>query len=162
MKLIPQMIVLRELSLLIGGDNENIVESIVDYHFKEFVNQWPQLKRYRLNIKCKTVAQMRRLYESMNRMKQLRRLELILMTSYVNEVLAIELSPKSLSPLKRLTHLELVLYRCVLNETYFDSIHTHLPHLQSLKINTKLEITPTIEAMVEKLPKLKCFEFNTQ
>ena len=45
---------LRELSLVMSVDNviinENTVESIVDYHCKEFVNQWPQLKRYRQDM----------------------------------------------------------------------------------------------------------------
>src|ERR1700754_4390211 len=95
---------------------------------------------------------------SVNRMKRLRRLELGLSVSHVNEVHAIELSPKSLSPLKRLTHL--YLYVCVLNETFFDSIHTHLSHIQSLRISSDLVITPAIESMVRKLPKLKCFEFE--
>ncbi|CAG2168725.1 unnamed protein product [Oppiella nova] len=42
---------------------------------------------------------------------------------------------------------------------FFDSVDTHLPHIESLKITSRLEITPTIVAIVEKLPHLKCFDW---
>jgi len=39
---------------------------------------------------------------------------------------------------------------------------THLPLIQSLKINSGLEITRGIEASVKRLSGLKCFDFKTQ
>ncbi|CAG2173732.1 unnamed protein product, partial [Oppiella nova] len=73
LKLIPQLRALRELSLEFNPAYEEFVESIVDYHCTEFVNQLPQLKRYQLRMYCKSSAQLERLYESVGRMKGLRR-----------------------------------------------------------------------------------------
>ncbi|CAG2163006.1 unnamed protein product [Oppiella nova] len=43
---------------------EEYIRTVIDYHCKEFVNQWPQLKRYQLFMMCLTEPQVRQLYES--------------------------------------------------------------------------------------------------
>jgi len=149
LSVISQMKAIRELSLVMTIENLDAIQSIVDYHCEVFVNQWPQLKRYRLHM-C---------HLSEKQMKQLPRLDLVLNPS--TEIMGhkLDLTSKSLSPLKRLTHFELDIKNYVMNETFFDSIHTHLPHIQSLMV-TELKITPTIEAMLKMLPKLKCFRYS--
>ncbi|CAG2167363.1 unnamed protein product, partial [Oppiella nova] len=140
MKLLPQLKALRELVLVqTFSDNADTIQSIVDYHCDEFVNQWPQLKRYRLQMWCKTDEHVKQMYESVSRMKRLRKLELSLSTTPDdNNPHTIELTPKSLAPLKRLTHLKLQFPNVLLNETYLDSIDKHLPHIQTLVICTLL------------------------
>ncbi|CAG2163008.1 unnamed protein product [Oppiella nova] len=76
MTCLPQLQALRELTLHFGVNTEGNIQSIVDYHCKEFVYKWPQLRTYRLHMKFETFAQLRQLYESVNRMKCLRELDL--------------------------------------------------------------------------------------
>ncbi|CAG2176364.1 unnamed protein product [Oppiella nova] len=76
MTCLPQLQALRELTLHFGVNTEGSIQPIVDYHCKEFVYKWPQLRTYRLHMKFETFAQLRQLYESVNRMKRLRELDL--------------------------------------------------------------------------------------
>ncbi|CAG2161738.1 unnamed protein product [Oppiella nova] len=132
LSLTSQMKGMRELSVPLNGTNvwehninSHTIHSIVHYHCEEFVNQWPHLKRYRLHLLCKTDPQVRRVYESANRMIGLRRLEFMFETPLDLIGHKVLVTPKSLSPLKRLTHLSICLRNGVLDETLLDSIDTH-------------------------------------
>ena len=152
LKLLTQMKALRELNIIISFcNNPDTNQSIVDYLCKEFVNQWPQLKRYGLCLRCEIDSHYKQVYESVCRMKNLRTLELLLMTLPVDNQMFIEMTPKSLSPLKRLTHLSLRFENIILNETLFASIDIHLPHIQSFKINGK---QLRGHMLVDKIPQL--------
>ncbi|CAG2168190.1 unnamed protein product, partial [Oppiella nova] len=77
MKLLCELKALRELTLRIHmiGMIEDLIP-VIDYHCDEFVNQWPQLKRYQLTIMYATIPQMRRVIESLNDLKRLQYLTL--------------------------------------------------------------------------------------
>ncbi|CAG2162930.1 unnamed protein product [Oppiella nova] len=142
---------LRQISL--GIDFICLPIGYKTYHeFNKFLAiDCKRVKRFGLNLSNTCEPKVRQLYESMQWLTRLQRLELKVLC---NEDI-IELTPKSMSLLKRLTHLSLDFGFCVLNESFFDSIDTHLPFIQSLKINSGLEITRGIEASVKRLSDLK-------
>ncbi|CAG2166333.1 unnamed protein product [Oppiella nova] len=160
--LISKMQSLRELNIELFFANEDTADTIdpvVDYHCKVFVNQWPHLKRYRLNMWCGTDLHVKRLYESVGRMKRLQRLELTLRPRPADNEWTVDLTPKALSPLKRLTHLSLRLENCILNESFFESFHSQLPHIKChILIQLSKEVTD-FDAIIQKFSKAKDYKF---
>ncbi|CAG2175285.1 unnamed protein product, partial [Oppiella nova] len=161
MKLFCELKALRELTLRIHPPVPVESAPVVDYHCKEFVKQWPQLKRYQLQISYQTIPQLRQLFESMNGMKGLRQLRLSFSSRDNSLKSCDELSLKSLSALKRLQHLAVDFGDLVVNEKFFDDIDTHLPRLLSLRFSAQLEISAGIKESVERLPKLGQHVTNT-
>ncbi|CAG2167364.1 unnamed protein product [Oppiella nova] len=137
---------------------------LIDYHCQEFVNQWPQLKRYQLIITIQSVPQLRLLLESFNRKKGLRHLSLLLRLEYwiISSEKCWDLSLNSLSGLKRLQHLDIDFDSVVVNPGFFYAIDTYLPRLMTLRFVSMTEMSAGIKESVERLPKLAKMSSNGQ